>query len=64
MFMEECFRSTDKSLACTLMTQLITIKFDGPQTMQEHTIKKEIIKEHVHRMDLDCPFKLMKQKMY
>ncbi|XP_074556836.1 uncharacterized protein LOC141819121 [Curcuma longa] len=38
-FVEERFRSADKSLAGTLMAQLTTIKFDGSCSMQEHTIE-------------------------
>ncbi|XP_072951691.1 uncharacterized protein [Typha angustifolia] len=38
-FVEEHFRSADKSLAGTLMAKLTTIKFDGSQTMQEHIIE-------------------------
>ena len=35
-FVEEHFRSADKSLVDTLMTQLTTMKFDGLRSMQEH----------------------------
>ncbi|KAL3524677.1 hypothetical protein ACH5RR_013049 [Cinchona calisaya] len=38
-FVEECFRSADKSLAGTLMAQLTTIKFDWSRGMQEHIIE-------------------------
>ena len=38
-FVEERFRSADKSLAGTLMAQLTTMKFDGSRSMQEHTIE-------------------------
>ncbi|XP_061363936.1 uncharacterized protein LOC133307441 [Gastrolobium bilobum] len=35
-FMEECFRSADKSLAGTVVAQFTTMKFDGSRTMQKH----------------------------
>ncbi|KAJ0112220.1 hypothetical protein Patl1_00343 [Pistacia atlantica] len=35
-FVEERFRSTDKSLAGILMAQPTTIKFDRSRRMQEH----------------------------
>jgi gag-polypeptide of LTR copia-type len=38
-FVEERFRSADKSLAGTLMAELMTMKFDGSRTMQEHIIE-------------------------
>ena len=38
-FVEERFRSADKSLAGTLMAELTTMKFDGSRTMQEHIIE-------------------------
>ncbi|XP_019236491.1 PREDICTED: uncharacterized protein LOC109222002 [Nicotiana attenuata] len=38
-FMEECFRSADKSLTGTLMAELTTMKFDGSGSMQNHIIK-------------------------
>ncbi|KAL3530447.1 hypothetical protein ACH5RR_009769 [Cinchona calisaya] len=38
-FVEERFRSADKSLDGTLMAQLTTIKFDGSRGMQEHIIE-------------------------
>lgn len=38
-FVEEKFRSVDKSLASTLMAQLTTMKFDGSRSIQEHTIE-------------------------
>ncbi|KAK4713388.1 hypothetical protein R3W88_019295 [Solanum pinnatisectum] len=37
-FVEECFRSADKSFAGTLMVELTTIKFDGSRSMQNHII--------------------------
>ncbi|XP_070017023.1 uncharacterized protein [Nicotiana sylvestris] len=38
-FVEERFRSADKSLAGTLMAELMTIKFDGSRSMQNHIIE-------------------------
>ncbi|XP_075076904.1 uncharacterized protein LOC142163508 [Nicotiana tabacum] len=38
-FVEERFRSTDKSLAGTLMVELTTMKFDGSCSMQNHIIE-------------------------
>ena len=38
-FVEERFRSEDKSLAGTLMAQLTTMKYDGSRGMQEHIIE-------------------------
>ncbi|XP_015163497.1 uncharacterized protein [Solanum tuberosum] len=38
-FVEERFRSADKSLAGTLMAELTTIKFDGSRSMQNHIIE-------------------------
>ena len=38
-FVEERFRSVNKSLVGTLMAQLTTMKFDGSRSMQEHTIE-------------------------
>nr|XP_016503657.1 PREDICTED: uncharacterized protein LOC107821721 [Nicotiana tabacum] len=38
-FVEEHFRSADKSLAGTLMAELTTIKFDGSHSMQNHIIE-------------------------
>ncbi|GAB2290772.1 hypothetical protein Dimus_038117 [Dionaea muscipula] len=38
-FVEERFQSADKSFAGTLMAQLMTMKFDGSRSMQEHTIE-------------------------
>nr|XP_033509741.1 uncharacterized protein LOC104087744 [Nicotiana tomentosiformis] len=38
-FVEECFRSADKSLAGTLMAELTTMKFDGSRSMQNHIIE-------------------------
>ncbi|XP_075080360.1 uncharacterized protein LOC107807206 [Nicotiana tabacum] len=38
-FVEERFRSTDKSLADTLMAELTTMKFDGSSSMQNHIIE-------------------------
>lgn len=38
-FVEERFRSADKSLAGTLMAQLTTMKFDGSKGMHEHLIE-------------------------
>jgi len=35
----ECSQTTDKSLAGTLMSILITMKFDGSRTMHEHVIE-------------------------
>jgi hypothetical protein len=35
---EEKFRSTDKALAGTLMTELTTMKFDGTKSMQQHVL--------------------------
>ena len=32
---EECFRSADKSLTRTLMAELMTMKYDGSQSMQQ-----------------------------
>jgi hypothetical protein len=37
--MEERFRSTDKSLAGTLMAELATMKFDGTRGMHEHILE-------------------------
>ena len=37
--MEEHFCFANKSLASTLMTQFMTMKFDGSRSMQEHTIE-------------------------
>nr|XP_016485437.1 PREDICTED: uncharacterized protein LOC107805853 [Nicotiana tabacum] len=37
-FLEECFRSTNKSLTGTLMAELTTMKFDGPRSMQNHIV--------------------------
>jgi hypothetical protein len=36
---EERFRSADKSLARTLMAELITMKFDGTRGMHEHILE-------------------------
>ncbi|KAK9100600.1 hypothetical protein Scep_024030 [Stephania cephalantha] len=36
---EECFRSADKYLAGTLMTDLTTRKFDGTCRMHEHVLE-------------------------
>ena len=36
---KECSQTADKSLAGTLMTTLITMKFDGSRTMHEHVIE-------------------------
>nr|XP_016498124.1 PREDICTED: uncharacterized protein LOC107816891 [Nicotiana tabacum] len=38
-FVEERFRSADKSLAGTLMAELTTMKFDGSRSMQNHIIE-------------------------
>ncbi len=38
-FMEERFRSADKSLAGTLMAQLTTMKYNGSKSMHEHIIE-------------------------
>uniref|UniRef100_A0A1S4D7L0 CCHC-type domain-containing protein n=1 Tax=Nicotiana tabacum TaxID=4097 RepID=A0A1S4D7L0_TOBAC len=38
-FVEERFRSADKSLDGTLMAELTTMKFDGPRSMQNHIIE-------------------------
>ncbi|XP_049414553.1 uncharacterized protein LOC125877248 [Solanum stenotomum] len=38
-FVEERFRSADKSLVGTLMAELTTMKFDGSHSMQNHIIK-------------------------
>uniref|UniRef100_A0A1U7Y848 Uncharacterized protein LOC104245390 n=1 Tax=Nicotiana sylvestris TaxID=4096 RepID=A0A1U7Y848_NICSY len=38
-FVEESFCSVDKSLAGTLMDELMTIKFDGSCSMQNHIIE-------------------------
>ena len=37
--MEECFHFIDKSLASILMAQLMTMKFDGSQSILEHIIE-------------------------
>ena len=36
---EECSQTTDKSIVGTLMSTLITMKFDGSRTMYEHVIE-------------------------
>ncbi|KAF7807041.1 Retrovirus-related Pol polyprotein from transposon TNT 1-94 [Senna tora] len=38
-FVEELFRTADKSLAGSLMAELTTMKFDGSRSMQEHIIE-------------------------
>ncbi|XP_057997430.1 uncharacterized protein LOC131176356 [Hevea brasiliensis] len=38
-FVEEWFRSADKSLAGTLMAQLMTMKYNGSKSMHEHIIE-------------------------
>ncbi|XP_058004015.1 uncharacterized protein LOC131180675 [Hevea brasiliensis] len=38
-FVEKWFRSTDKSLAGTLMAQLTTMKYNGSKSMHEHIIE-------------------------
>nr|XP_016450851.1 PREDICTED: uncharacterized protein LOC107775614 [Nicotiana tabacum] len=38
-FVEERFRSADKSLAGTLIAELTTMKFDGSRSMQNHIIE-------------------------
>ena len=38
-FVEEHFRSADKSLAGTLMAKLTTMKYDGSKGMQDHIIE-------------------------
>ncbi|XP_070045558.1 uncharacterized protein [Nicotiana tomentosiformis] len=38
-FVEERFRSADKSLASTLMVELTTMKFDGSRSMQNYIIE-------------------------
>nr|XP_016515975.1 PREDICTED: uncharacterized protein LOC107832627 [Nicotiana tabacum] len=38
-FVEERFRSADKSLTGTLMAELTTMKFDGSHSMQNHIIE-------------------------
>nr|XP_033515140.1 uncharacterized protein LOC117279677 [Nicotiana tomentosiformis] len=38
-FVEEYFRSADKSLAGTLMAELTTMKFDGSHSIQNHIIE-------------------------
>ena len=38
-FVEEHFRSADKSLAGTLMAELTILKFDGSISMQNHIIE-------------------------
>ncbi|XP_055960750.1 uncharacterized protein LOC130015148 [Mercurialis annua] len=38
-FVEDRFRSADKSLAGTLMAKLTTIKYDGSKSMQDHIIE-------------------------
>ena len=35
---EECFRSTDKSLTGTLMAKFTTMKYDGSLSMQQHIL--------------------------
>ena len=35
---EEHFRSVDKSLARTLMAELMTIKYDGSRSMPQHVL--------------------------
>ena len=37
-FVEERFRSTDKSLSGTLMSKLTTMKYNGLKGMQDHII--------------------------
>ena len=37
-FVEERFRSADKSLAGTLMAELTTMKYDGSRSMQQHVL--------------------------
>ncbi|KAI4340369.1 hypothetical protein MLD38_025213 [Melastoma candidum] len=39
MFVEERFRSADKSLAGTLMVEFATMKYDGSRSMQQHAIE-------------------------
>ena len=35
---EECFCSANKSLARTLMAELMTMKYDGSRSMQQHVL--------------------------
>ena len=37
-FVEERFRSTNKSLAGTLMVEITTMEFDGSRSVQNHII--------------------------
>ncbi|XP_010312963.2 uncharacterized protein [Solanum lycopersicum] len=43
MFVKERFRSTDKSLVGILMTELMTMKFDGSCSMQNYIIEMTCI---------------------
>ena len=38
-FVEERFKTADKSLAGTLMAKLTTMKFDGMRGMHEHVLE-------------------------
>ena len=51
-FVEECFRSADKSLAGTLMAELMTMKYDGSRSMQQHILDMTNIAARLMTMGL------------
>ena len=51
-FVEEHFRSADKSLAGTLMANLITMKYDGSKGMQDHIIEMTNISARLKSLGL------------
>ncbi|XP_019228950.1 PREDICTED: uncharacterized protein LOC109210035 [Nicotiana attenuata] len=51
-FVEERFRSTDKSLAGTLMAELTTMKFDGSRSMQNHIIEMTNIAARLQTLEM------------
>nr|XP_009772222.1 PREDICTED: uncharacterized protein LOC104222670 [Nicotiana sylvestris] len=51
-FVEERFRSADKSLAGTLMAELTTMKFDGSRSMQNHIIEMTNIATRLQTLEM------------
>ncbi|XP_049364751.1 uncharacterized protein LOC125829588 [Solanum verrucosum] len=51
-FVGEHFRSTDKSLAGTLMSELTTMKVDGSRSMQNHIIEMTNIAERLSTLGM------------
>ena len=60
-FVEERFRSANKSLAGTLMAELTTMKYDGSQGMQQHIINMSNIAARLKTLGMTVDNSLLVQ---